>query len=99
MRAKMAPLLSDQAAVEAGAGVAKDCPDVVTLFSRHLEGEISAETCATMEAHLASCGRCRSACDSLQETLSLCRRETGPAVPSNVQASVRRALHEFLKST
>jgi hypothetical protein len=29
------------------------CPDVLTLFSQHLEGEIDPSVCATMEAHLA----------------------------------------------
>ena len=82
---------------EAAASARGDCPDVVDLFSRHLEGEISADACVAMEAHLASCPRCRSACESLQDTLALCRRHAGPEVPAAVQATVRRALHEFLR--
>ena len=31
------------------------CPDVLTMFSRHLEDEISAERCAEMERHLEAC--------------------------------------------
>ena len=54
------------------------CPDVVDLFSRHLEGEIDPETCAEMERHLAACPRCQAACDSLGETFRLCGADPCP---------------------
>jgi RNA polymerase sigma-70 factor (ECF subfamily) len=73
------------------------CPDVLTLFSRHLEDEIGPDVCAEMERRLEACPRCRGACDSLKRTLALCRT-AGPAVvvPASVQASVRVALQDFL---
>jgi RNA polymerase sigma-70 factor, ECF subfamily len=77
---------------------AATCPDVVELFSRHLEGEISSSLCADMEKHLASCPGCRSRCDSLQRTLALCRSAPLPDVPKAVQADVRRALRQFVGS-
>ena len=40
------------------------CPDVLMMFSQHLEDEISAELCAEMERHLEGCARCRGTCDS-----------------------------------
>jgi RNA polymerase sigma-70 factor (ECF subfamily) len=92
VRAQVAPLLGIPTD---GAAAAGTCPDVLTLFSQHLEDEISAELCAEMERHLRACDRCRGACDSLTRTLALCRT-TGPAVPSSVQASVRVALRDFL---
>ena len=94
VRAHVAPLLGVPTAT---ATAAAQCPDVLTLFSQHLEDEISAEVCAEMERHLSSCGRCRSTCDSLKRTLALCRT-AGPAVevPPGVQASVRVALRNFL---
>lgn len=79
----------------ASAGVA--CPDVVELFSRHLEGEISANLCADMERHLAGCPSCTSRCDSLQQTLALCKNAPLPEVPEKVQASVRLALRKFVE--
>lgn len=94
VRARIAPLLelADEPAAPGGS-----CPDVLSLFSAHVEGEISADTCATMERHLDSCPRCRGACDSLKRTLALCRtRENAVAVPSEVQRSVRIALRDFL---
>jgi RNA polymerase sigma-70 factor, ECF subfamily len=81
----------------AAAPLAEACPDILDLFSRHLEGEISADVCARMERHLATCERCRSRCDSLQKTLALCRTAPLPEVPKPVQATVRKALKRFLE--
>jgi RNA polymerase sigma-70 factor, ECF subfamily len=77
--------------------LAEACPEILDLFSRHIEGEISADVCARMERHLASCDLCRSRCDSLQKTLALCRTAPLPQVPKPVQATVRRALKRFLE--
>ncbi len=74
----------------------RQCPDVLTLFSRHLEGEISADLCAQMERHLDDCGHCRDACESLRQTLALCSAEATAAVPERVQASVRQSLQQLL---
>jgi RNA polymerase sigma-70 factor (ECF subfamily) len=73
------------------------CPDIVDLFSRHLESEISASVCADMEKHLSRCPACQSRCDSLQRTLALCRAAPLPEVPKAVQADVRRALQKFIE--
>lgn len=81
----------------AAAPVAGGCPDIVLLFSEHLEGEISASVCADMEQHLSRCPACRSKCDSLQRTLALCRAAPLPEVPEAVQADVRRALQRFIE--
>jgi RNA polymerase sigma-70 factor (ECF subfamily) len=81
---------------EAGRGGLQECPDVLTLFSRHLEGEISADLCAEMQRHLDACGRCRGACESLQRTLALCHSAPTPQVPESVQRSVRESLRRLL---
>lgn len=74
------------------------CPDVLTLFSQHLEDEISADVCRQMEHHIQSCARCRGACDSLKQTLALCRSSgTAVTVPVQVQTAVKRALEDFLR--
>jgi len=95
VREKVAPLLGvnlDLAA--AGPG---PCPDVLTLFYLHLEDEISADLCAEMERHLEACGRCRGACESLRQSLSLCRTSASAAeVPRSVQESVRSALRLYV---
>ncbi|HEY6553526.1 MAG TPA: sigma-70 family RNA polymerase sigma factor [Vicinamibacteria bacterium] len=73
-----------------------ECPDVLTLFSRHLEGDIGPDLCARMEEHLEECGRCRGTCDSLKRTLAVCRSAAAPEVPADVQQAVRAALRAFV---
>lgn len=93
VRRHMAPLLgipTDRTASPAA------CPDVLRLFSQHLEDEISAEVCAQMEQHVSACERCRGLCDSLQRTLALCRTAPGPRIPAGVQESVRAAVRDLL---
>ncbi len=81
-----------------GAADTGSCPDVLSLLSQHLEGEISAEVCDAMERHLEGCPRCRDACDSLKRTLALCRTSGAELeVPPQVQAAVRRALAGFIQ--
>jgi RNA polymerase sigma-70 factor (ECF subfamily) len=93
VRESVAPLLGVQVLPPASAG----CPDVLMLFSQHLEDEISVDRCAEMERHLEGCARCRGTCDSLKRTLALCRTSgRSTAVPASVQASVRAALRDFL---
>jgi len=75
---------------------ARPCPDVVRLFSRHLEGDISARTCASMESHLASCPRCQASCEGLKQVLRMCRTAPEPEVPADLQNRVRRAVHQLV---
>ena len=93
MRAELAPVLGRPAIAPPGGAL---CPDVLTVFSQHLEGEIDPSVCATMEAHLAQCHHCRDACESLKRTLAICRQLPTPDVPASLAASVKTAIHEFL---
>ena len=95
VREAVAPVLGAPGAETPRASEA--CPDIVQLFSRHLEGEISSTLCADMERHLASCPSCASRCESLQRTLALCKATPVPAVPVPVQNEVRVALKRFIE--
>jgi RNA polymerase sigma-70 factor (ECF subfamily) len=75
----------------------RPCPDVVKLFSRFLEGDISPRTCARMERHLDSCPRCRATCDSLREVLRRCRTAPSPEVPAGLQDKVRAAIRAVVE--
>jgi RNA polymerase sigma-70 factor (ECF subfamily) len=68
------------------------CPDVVRLFSRHLEGDVTAPVCARMEEHLTGCAVCRTRCESLRRSVALCRRAGEGTVPVATQHLVRAAL-------
>jgi RNA polymerase sigma-70 factor (ECF subfamily) len=95
VRARVAPLLGVPA--ESTVAPRGACPDVLTLFSRYLEAEISPAVCATMQRHLESCAKCRTSCDSLKQTLALCRTSgSGVPTPAAVQASVKAALRDAL---
>jgi RNA polymerase sigma-70 factor (ECF subfamily) len=72
------------------------CPDVLTAFSQHLEGELDPDVCARLEAHLARCTYCRNACESLKRTLAICRQLPTPDVPASMAASIKAAIHTFL---
>lgn len=94
VRDKVAPLLQPLAEAPAQS----DCPDVLHLFSQRLEGEVDATLCHEMEAHVARCAHCSSACESLKRTLALCTASAPSApVPPSVQAKVRRALREVIR--
>jgi RNA polymerase sigma-70 factor (ECF subfamily) len=72
------------------------CPDVLRLFSQHLEGDLDPSVCSTMEAHLAQCAQCSGTCESLKRTLAVCRQLPTPDVPSSLAASIRAAIRTFL---
>lgn len=93
VRQELAPVLG-RPAIESPRG--EICPDVLALFSQHLEGDIDPTVCATMEAHLAQCSHCRNACESLKRTLAICRQLPTPDVPPPIAASIRAAIHTFL---
>jgi RNA polymerase sigma-70 factor (ECF subfamily) len=94
LRGKLAPVLGRPASEPSPGQI---CPDVLTLFSRHLEGEIDPGVCAMLEAHLERCDRCRNACESLKRTLAICRRLPTPEVPASLAASLKTAIHAFLR--
>jgi RNA polymerase sigma-70 factor (ECF subfamily) len=73
------------------------CPDIGRMFSKHLEGEISAGLCAKMEKHLQGCRHCSLNCNALKNTLVVCRTVGSTVeVPTAIQVKVRDALRLFL---
>jgi RNA polymerase sigma-70 factor (ECF subfamily) len=96
VRERVAPALGIAPQSKAAVPAAGPCADVALMFSRHLEGEIDEKTCASMERHLKDCRRCTDVCDSLKQTLSLCRSAGGDDVPADIKESVRRELQAFV---
>jgi RNA polymerase sigma-70 factor (ECF subfamily) len=98
VRREVAPLLGpgdEELETAAARAPGETCPDILELWSRNLEGEISPDLCAEMERHVAACGGCRAACESLKRTLAVCRTSTTPQVPASVQEAVRRAVRKL----
>ena len=97
VREQVAPFLGvPEPAATAAAPEA--CPDVVNLFSKKLEGEISGTVCEELEDHIRRCPRCSARCDSLRASLTLCQRAGDERVPPRVEQSVRTALKRFLEA-
>lgn len=77
------------------AGAAGGCPDVVTLWSRKLEGELDQADCEAMTEHLRGCPACSVACDALKQALLACHRIGNEEVPPEVQARVKAAVRTW----
>lgn len=71
-----------------------DCPDILAMYSRQLEGELSNALCSKLEKHVATCRHCTAACKTLKQNLALCSRL--PSVPKEVQREVRRSIANVL---
>ena len=76
---------------------APDCPDVLTAFSKQMEGELEPRLCAELQGHVERCAACRATCDSLKRTLAVCAGASPGPVPAAVRNSVRAALRAALR--
>lgn len=91
-RRELRELLTDsQADVKPG------CPDIRKIYSMHLEGDLSAELCSTMEAHVETCAVCAQECKGLKETLQACSGAPDQ-VPAAVERRIDLALRRLLRS-
>ncbi len=70
------------------------CPEVMTWWSRRIEGEVSTRDCAEIEKHVSGCGSCSAACETLRRALGACQRAgqttPDPEVQRAVVVAVRR---------
>jgi RNA polymerase sigma-70 factor (ECF subfamily) len=71
---------------------AVECPELAAELAAYAGSDIDQAACERIEAHLAKCARCASACESLKRTVSMCRAIPGGEVPVAVKAAVRNAL-------
>ena len=76
-----------------------DCPDVLTAFSKKLEGDLAPTLCADLERHIDACAACRGACDSLKRALATCAHLAARPVPEDIRQAVRKAVREALAGT
>jgi len=73
-----------------------DCPDVLTAFSKKLEGDLAPTLCADLERHVDACPACRGACESLKRALATCADLATQPVPEEIKQSVRQAVRDAL---
>ena len=77
--------------------LAATCPDIVDLFSRSLEGELSTDLCQRVQTHVDSCPRCKQQCDSINRVIQLCRTDRPLDVPSEMRAALNEAIKSLLR--
>ncbi len=68
------------------------CEHLLGELSEYLDGEASAEFCAEIERHLASCENCRVVVDTLRKTVMLYREMPQPSMSEEA----RRRLYKVL---
>jgi len=63
---------------------AAGCPDVLTAFSKRIEGELDPRLCTELQDHVDGCLACRARCDSLKRVLAVCSGDdANPARPAS----------------
>jgi len=90
LRTALKPLLEPNAPKPSSS-----CPEVVALWSKKLEGDLSQTDCTAMEQHLKSCPACGVACDALKKALLACKRSATAEVRPEVQARVKAAVRAW----
>jgi anti-sigma factor RsiW len=76
------------------------CDSGVELLMDYLEGEVSTEVRAAIEAHVAGCARCVAFLDSYRATPEILRRATAASLPADLAAELMRAVRDrFAGST
>ena len=72
----------------------KQCREVIDLLTEYLEGGLSGDESARLEAHLALCDGCAGFLQSLKTVRAAARTPKSETVPEDC----RRALRSFLKA-
>ncbi len=74
-----------------------NCPDIRTLFSQHLEGDLADDFCANMQKHVDSCPHCAAECEGLRDILHTCKEYSCDLPPSS-QRRIRNSIRTTLNS-
>jgi RNA polymerase sigma-70 factor (ECF subfamily) len=86
----------DAALARAAPAPTTHCPDVLAALSQKLEGDLNAQDCAAMEAHVAQCAACGAACTALKTALGMCRAEASGELSDATRAQVQSAVRALL---
>ncbi len=68
------------------------CVSGVELLADYLEGVLSPELQAALEAHVAGCPRCAAFVASYRDTPRILREASAAALPADIEASLRNFL-------
>ena len=71
--------------------MASNCEDISAQMMELLYGELPADARASVDAHVASCARCRSELEGFEKTRALARRGLDEAPPARARAAIMQA--------
>ena len=71
--------------------MATNCEDISAQMMELLYGELPADARASVDAHVASCARCRSELEGFEKTRALARRGLDEAPPARARAAIMAA--------
>ena len=74
-------------------GTAISCQEVVEVITDYLEGRLSREDVAVLEAHFALCDGCRWYLDQMRITIAAVCRIEDEEVPAELRDTVLAAFH------
>ena len=61
------------------------CPEYINNLNDYLDGGVSPELCAEIQAHLGECRNCRIMVDTLKQTVKLCRDGVEMTMPQALE--------------
>jgi len=68
------------------------CKKIFALLSEYLDRKLPARNCQQIKKHLGGCAPCRAFLESLESTVTLCRRYRGEPLDPRAAARTRRLL-------
>ena len=72
-----------------------NCQELLGQLSDYVDGELEAQLCLEIEAHLSGCPDCRVMVDTVRKTITLFHNQASDSLPEAVQ----ERLYHVLKLT
>ena len=70
------------------------CPEYINDLNDFLDGTISPELCAEIEAHVGKCPNCRIMVDTMKQTVKLCREGSEETLPPIIEEKLKSLLKQ-----
>ncbi|MBU8934343.1 MAG: zf-HC2 domain-containing protein [candidate division Zixibacteria bacterium] len=74
--------------------MAGKCPEYISNLNDYLDGGVSPELCAEIQAHLGECRNCRIMVDTLKQTVKLCRDGVEEQLPQALEEKLTGLLRK-----
>lgn len=75
----------------------KECREHFIRISEYLDGELDADLCKEIEAHLEQCPDCQNCLESLKRTIALCKDGARETIPVEAKERLRFMLRNCME--